>query len=195
MITKSNIYGLVLCGGKSSRMGTDKGKLAYHGIPHREYLYNLLNTLCKKTYLSIRQSQQEEISGQYPIIVDADKYKGPFNGILSAHEYKPQATWLVIACDLPFLNHKTLKYLIDSRNNQKIATVFATHKTKLPEPLCAIWEPEGLHKAKKLLEAAQISGPRKFLIDADIQSVFPENDQVLFNANSVNDYKQARINL
>ncbi|NNE77041.1 MAG: NTP transferase domain-containing protein, partial [Pricia sp.] len=54
MIIGPKIYGLVLAGGKSSRMGKDKGLIPYHGMPQREYLYHLLGRVCDKTFLSIR---------------------------------------------------------------------------------------------------------------------------------------------
>jgi molybdopterin-guanine dinucleotide biosynthesis protein A len=195
VILQNNIYGLVLSGGKSTRMGTDKGKLKYHGIPHRNYLYDLLSIKCERTFLSIRKSQQQEIDKEIDIIIDNDQYRGPFNGILSAHNSFPEVSWFVIACDLPFLDKETIQLLIKKRNPNKMATVYATNKSKLPEPLCAIWEPEGLIKAKEWLVNAQSSCPRKFLMNSDIELVFPENDDVLFNANSKTDYQQALTKL
>ncbi|MFT5737968.1 MAG: molybdopterin-guanine dinucleotide biosynthesis protein A, partial [Maribacter sp.] len=38
MISNAKIYGLVLAGGKSTRMGVDKGLITYHGLPQRDYL-------------------------------------------------------------------------------------------------------------------------------------------------------------
>ncbi|WP_340198624.1 molybdenum cofactor guanylyltransferase [Ascidiimonas sp. W6] len=191
MTTKDNLYGLVLSGGKSTRMGRDKGQLLYHGMPHRDYLYHLLNKFCERSFLSIRKSQQTEINQNQEFIVDTDEFKGPLNGILSAHQLFPEASWLVLACDLPFMDQKAVSQLIENRDKEKVASVFATTKSKLPEPLCALWEPEGLKKVKKWLETSETSCPRKFLINSDTKLVFPENDKVLFNANSKLDYQEA----
>lgn len=190
MILKDKLFGLVLSGGKSTRMGVDKGSINYHGIPHREYLLNLLGKLCDEVFLSVSDKQMPEVSHNVKIIVDENQHRGPFNGLLSAHHKYPDAAWLVLACDLPLIDEASLAQLIRQRNPKKFATAFATHASKLPEPLCAIWESLALQKAEENLNAGAGSCPRKFLINSDIQLVFPEDDKVLFNANSMEDYNE-----
>jgi len=75
MISNAKIYGLVLSGGKSTRMGEDKGLISYHGIPQRDHLYQLLNQDCDTTYLSIREDQKEEIAAEINTIVDKNEYR------------------------------------------------------------------------------------------------------------------------
>lgn len=184
----SELYGLVLAGGKSLRMGKDKAQISYHGIPHSIYLYNLLQNFCDKTYLSLRSDQQLEYREEFQIIQDQDRYRGPFNGLLSAHDYAPEAAWLVVACDLPLMDLLTIEDLIEQRNSKKIATALATRKTGLPEPLAAIWESNGLHKAIDYLSKSDSSCPRKYLLNSDIKLVYPAEDKVLLNANSEEEY-------
>ncbi|SHG31397.1 NTP transferase domain-containing protein [Flagellimonas flava] len=186
------LYGLVLAGGKSTRMGSDKGLIDYHGVPQREYLYALLNDLCDKVYMSVRDKQQAtELTG-FDCILDNNQHRGPFNGILSAHRTFPQVAWLVLACDLPLLDADTLRILVKNRDDRKIATSFATNESGLPEPLVTIWEPEGLEQSLTYLKTAESSCPRKFLINSDIHMVHPEHDEVLYNANSLADYQFAK---
>ncbi len=59
MKAKAEVYGLVLAGGRSTRMGFDKGLIRYHEIPHRQYLYELLSKFCAKTFIGAREEQQE----------------------------------------------------------------------------------------------------------------------------------------
>ena len=89
MTSVDKIYGLVLSGGKSTRMGKDKGLITYHGVPQREYLYQLLEKVCERTFISIREEQASEVSSAVNTIVDEDVFKGPFDGILSAHNKYP----------------------------------------------------------------------------------------------------------
>jgi len=185
------LYGLVLAGGKSTRMGQDKRLLQYHGIPQADYLYSLLETLCDKTFMSLRTDQDHTRVTKEGAILDEDIYRGPFNGILSAHNRYPNAAWLVLACDLPLIDKDSLSQLIDARDSGNVATAMATQKSGLPEPLVAIWEPKGLTKAIDYLKTAESSCPRKFLIRHSCKLVIPEKDQVLLNANNPEEYKEA----
>jgi molybdopterin-guanine dinucleotide biosynthesis protein A len=184
------LYGLILSGGKSSRMGTDKALLEYHGLPQRDLLYQMVAQVCEHTFLSMREEQLVDLKQPFPYILDKNEYKGPFNGLLSAHATYPTVAWLVFACDLPLLDQEAIAQLVRERDPHKDATSFATRQTGLPEPLAAIWEPRGLKKAIDYLYGAQSSCPRKFLINADTKIIFPENDRVLMNANSMEDFKR-----
>ncbi len=189
------LFGLVLAGGKSLRMGRDKGILEYHGVPQREYLYRLLDRLCKRTFLSVRSDQVEEVPDDMETLADQDLYRGPFNGLLSAHAEFPEAAWLVMACDLPLIDEPTLQLLIDAREPSRTATALATSKTGLPEPLAAIWEPSGLAGAVEYLKTAESSCPRKYLIRSEAALVIPEDDKVLANANDPDTYNTIRAEL
>jgi len=184
-----NIYGLVLAGGKSNRMGSDKGRLHYHGMEQREHLHQLLGGFCGKVYLSVRGDQREQAPEGMGTVVDKDFHRGPFNGILSAHARHPQVAWLVLACDLPLIDGASLQRLLDHRQPLKWATSLATRESGLPEPMATLWEPRGLQGALEYLKTAESSCPRKFLINSDVALVHPERDEVLFNANSPEDYR------
>ncbi|MCP4456781.1 MAG: molybdenum cofactor guanylyltransferase, partial [Cytophagales bacterium] len=133
-----DLNGLILTGGKSSRMGEDKSLIEYHSKPQSQYLYELVKEFLPNTYLSVRGGQQ--FNYQCDVIEDQLSTKGPINGILSAMKLYPDKAWLVLACDLPLMTRETIKYLIEERDQSKLATAYATDKTGLPEPLVAIWE-------------------------------------------------------
>ncbi|SDQ75622.1 NTP transferase domain-containing protein [Flagellimonas zhangzhouensis] len=183
----SELYGLVLAGGSSSRMGLDKGLLEYYQIPHREYLHQLLGGICSKVFLSLRDGQQSDSSAGIEYILDKNKHQGPFNGILSAHEAHPNVAWLVLACDLPFIIEATLKELIQNRNPDKDATAFRS-KIGEPEPLACIWEPHGLEKATSFLAETNSRSPKRFLTNADVELIQPANDKVLLNVNTLDEF-------
>ncbi|MDO6518360.1 NTP transferase domain-containing protein [Zobellia uliginosa] len=195
MIIGPKIYGLVLAGGKSTRMGKDKGLIPYHGMPQRDYLYNLLGRVCEKTFLSIRPEQAEEMAEDLEVIIDENKYRGPYNGLLSAHLQHPDVAWLVLACDLPLMDLKALQELIAARDPNMVATSFAQKENPLPEPLCAIWEPKAFQESLAYLESGNGTCPRKYLINSEVKLVFPDNPNVLLNANSEEEYKEAIVKL
>lgn len=195
MIIGPKIYGLVLAGGKSTRMGKDKGLIPYHGMPQRNYLYHLLSRVCDRTFLSIRPEQQNDFSDDMEIIVDENNYKGPYNGLLSAHKKHPKVAWLVLACDLPLIDLQSLQELMAARDHKAMATSFAQKADPLPEPLCAIWEPKAFETSLAYLESGNGTCPRKFLINNEVKLVFPHNPNVLLNANSEEEYKEAILKL
>ncbi len=195
MTSNVEIFGLVLSGGKSTRMGTDKGLISYHGMPQREYLYHLLDKVCTRTFISLRKEQLLGLPKGMAVILDEDVYKGPYNGLLSAHHAHPNAAWLVLACDLPLIDFQAITYLISQRNSKMLATAFSQKEDPLPEPLCALWEPHALAASVSYLASGNGTCPRKFLINNEVHLVFPKNPNVLLNANSIEDYQEALTKL
>ena len=185
------LYGLVLAGGKSSRMGHDKGLINYQGEAHRLHIFKLLQAHCKNCFLSIRAEQQEEFDADWPVIVDQNEFRGPFNGLLSAWKMHPEVAWLVLACDLPLIEEKSIHLLINNREVAKRATSLVTEHSGLPEPLAAIWEPEALSEAYTYLQTAKSSCPRKFLLNSSFHAVPVRGDDQLFNANTPEEAAQA----
>lgn len=184
----SPIHGLVLAGGKSVRMGQDKGAIDYHGKPQREYAFDMLNALCEKTYLSGREEQVKEWKTQFPIVMDTFTGLGPFGAILSAFRENPNAAWLCVACDLPLLTDKALQQLIAERDPSKVATAFYNSDTKFPEPLITIWEPKSYPVLLHFLSLGY-SCPRKVLINSDVKVVRLMDESVLVNVNTEEERK------
>lgn len=187
---RPELFGLVLAGGKSTRMQRDKGLIEYHGMPHREYLYRQLSGFTNKTFLSCREDQADELGNQYDTIVDSISDLGPFGAILSAFRQYPDKAWLVVACDLPFVSESTVSQLVTKRNPSQIATAFYNEKTDFPEPLITIWEPKAYPVLLHFL-ALGYSCPRKVLINSNIEMINPENPIDLANANNPEEYEEA----
>ena len=136
------VFGLVLAGGRSRRMKSDKSQLDYHGTPQYEHCARLLGKHCSQVFVSARDEQVLELPPGVERIDDRFFDFGPIGGILSAMSAHPQAAWLVVACDLPLLSNATLSNLLRKRNPFKSATYFLAHESDLPEPMCAIYEPK-----------------------------------------------------
>ncbi|MES2704268.1 MAG: NTP transferase domain-containing protein [Bacteroidota bacterium] len=187
------LYGLVLAGGKSQRMGHDKGLIQWHGKEQQYYIADLLKNVCDDVYISCRAEQVQDITASYKALPDTIDCKGPLAGILSAFERSPEAAWLVVACDLPLMDESTLRYLITNRDSSKIATTFKSPFDGLPEPLITIWEPASI----PILKAAVVDGfscPRKILIrnEQRVNILTPPNGDALLNANTPEDAEQVR---
>jgi molybdopterin-guanine dinucleotide biosynthesis protein A len=112
---------------------------------------------------------------------------GPLAGILAAQQAQPESAWLVLACDLPFLDERTLAHLLAARDPQAVATAYRSAHDGLPEPLCAIYEP-GSAAALAGWAAGGRSCPRKFLIQSGARLLEPLDPRALDNVNSADEY-------
>ncbi len=191
---KENLYGLVLAGGLSSRMKTDKSILDYHGKSQVAYCFDLLSQKCRKVFVSNRESQAQ-IKGHknLPQIHDTFSNIGPLGGILTAMTKYPQMSWVVLACDLPFVNQETIDTLIRQRDTSKIATAYISSKDPhLPEPLCAIYEPNAFVTLKEFYDRG-IHCPRKILINSEVCLIEQNEKSSLTNINNLQEF-QAAVN-
>jgi molybdopterin-guanine dinucleotide biosynthesis protein A len=186
------LWGLVLAGGRSSRMQRDKAALEYRpGESQLDAAVRLLASRVAKTFVSVRPDQRADATrAAYPQIVDRGDVEGPIAGISAALGEFPDAAWLVLACDLPFLDARTLDTLIAARDPARDATAFRSSHDGLPEPLCAIYEPRAFRSI-----AAHIAGgrncPRKYLINAHTHLLDQPNPRALDNVNTVAEYGDA----
>ncbi len=137
------LYGLVLAGGRSSRMMQDKALLTYHESNQLVHTANLLLEHCSRVFISCRHDQLSEYSSfGFPLIIDRYLDIGPSAGLLSAQHHHPGTPWLVAACDLPLLDRNSIDRLASGRSPWKSATAFRHESTGESEPLCAIYEPK-----------------------------------------------------
>ncbi|MBM4217845.1 MAG: molybdenum cofactor biosynthesis protein MoaAD [Gammaproteobacteria bacterium] len=182
------VFGLLLTGGRSSRMRRDKAALEYRGRTQLEDAYELLASVTKRAFISVRPDQvNEPLRQRFPQIVDAQTELGPLAGILAAQGAHPHAIWLVLACDLPFLDGSVLRYLLERRDREGYATAFRSTHDGLPEPLCAVYEPRSVAALARYATRGK-SCPRKFLIEHHATLLEPLRAEALDNVNSTADY-------
>ncbi|MEO6078965.1 MAG: NTP transferase domain-containing protein [Steroidobacteraceae bacterium] len=179
------VYGLVLAGGHSSRMGQDKAALEYHGGTQLERAFGLLKNVVARAFVSVRADQtRDPLRAQFSQIIDvADGTEGPAAGIRAAQLAWPDAAWLVLACDLPWLDIATLQQLIARRDPARVATAFRSQHDGLPEPLCAIYEPAAAAALVQFLATGR-NCPRKLLINSDTLLLEQPNTKALDNVNT-----------
>src|SRR5215213_7303867 len=83
----STLNGLVLAGGKSTRMGEDKSIVQWHNKEQHYYVADMLTAFCKEVFISCRAEQGETVDRNYKIITDEYENAGPLGAIVSAfHE-------------------------------------------------------------------------------------------------------------
>ena len=178
------IKGLVLVGGKSTRMGQDKSELNYFGKPQKQVAKELLENNNLKTYFSVRTSENDnEISDKFINL-------GPFGGICSAFQKDPNAAWFVLATDVPFVNDEVIQLLLKHRNPSKAATAIKGKSKDFVEPLITLYEPKAYPILLQYL-AQGYSCPRKMLINSDVEIVEIDDD-IIRNINTPEEFEDAK---
>jgi molybdopterin-guanine dinucleotide biosynthesis protein A len=152
-----DVMGMVMAGGFSSRMGTDKALIRLpDGKSWLQKQVELLRPFFYRTVLSVRNNQ--DYSAEIPdalYIRDEEIADGPLRGILSVHRQYPDLHLFVVAVDLPQLDKNALsKLLINFRQHpEKDCIVF---KDNFFEPLCCIYSSAFLKKMNLAWEDKKI---------------------------------------
>ena len=181
---------LILLGGKSSRMGEEKGLIQYHEKTQAEHLLLLLEELGLEVFLSVREEQKENYAFlKRPFITDQIQGAGPLGGISSAMRSLPQTALLVVACDLPNLQKEQLEFLLKKRNAKAFATCYASPLDGGPEPLCSIYEPKSFSALIKVWASGK-SCPRKMLFNRTVEILSIPDSTFLMNANTPEERQQ-----
>jgi len=185
------MIGLVLAGGKSSRLGQDKTRVVHEG----QTLLTRTATLLQRHFDQVYVSSRHDIDtgGPWPVITDETERIGPAGGIITALR-KFEKPIFVLACDLPFMEDSIIERLMDAREKRPRNCVLTTWQLKdsgFIENLVAIYEPQSL----PLLEDGVARGVFKLsrLIPAELRHtlIYTEDERRrFFNVNYPADLEQ-----
>jgi len=146
------LLGVVMCGGQSQRMGTDKGLIKQGDTTWAQLGYNKLKQLDIDVLVSVNSSQITTYSNLFntgDLVVDATNISGPLNGILSVHTRYPDKDMLILGCDITEMGIPTLKDLIAAYLTNSGHDYYTYHNNEFYEPLCAIYTAKALTKLKQ----------------------------------------------
>ncbi len=137
MIDKEQITGIILAGGKSSRMGKDKGLCEFNGKALVEYAIETLKPLCGSLLISANYYPEKYSRYGIPVIADEVKDIGPMGGIYTCLKKSKTQHNLVLSCDTPFVGTLLLKHLLNHVEKEQV--VAPAHHKFLVEPLSAYY--------------------------------------------------------
>ena len=180
---------LLLVGGKSRRMGTDKAALVFDGQTLLERTLATITPHVPEFFLSVAHGDQRN---DYPTIPDLTPNPGPLGGIQAAFTKYPDTAWLVIACDLPLFDQKTLTYLLENTDPTQAATCFLNRLDHRAEPLCTLYQPAAAQALADYL-AADRRCARKFLESLSPQTFELPQPLALDNANRPEQLHELKI--
>lgn len=173
--------GLILAGGKSSRMGSEKALLKYHGETQVSYLFKILSDLCTTVVTSCRPEQ--ELPSDLNLLHDSVPGEGPMIGIMSAMRAFPQQAILAVAIDMPETGIKVLQQLLNKGSSEKLATCFINPETSRPEPLPVLLEANSHEFLSRHYNSGDYS-LRNFLETHAAQRILPDIPENLRNLNT-----------
>lgn len=185
------LIGVISCGGLSSRMGSDKSLLNYHGKPQRYFLYDLLKTFCNNAFISCNMEQSNSIRKGYEYIVDKEEYSnhGPISGLLSSFIENPQKSILFVGCDYPYLNSECIQKLISNRSNPLSAVCYLNPENNIIEPLITIYENNCYKELLKRFLENKYS-LREFLETINIIPIISKNINILKSIDTKEEYEK-----
>jgi molybdenum cofactor guanylyltransferase len=155
------MLGIVLCGGQSTRMGTDKGLIVNEARTWAQSAVDKLSALHLPVKISVNEKQYNyycKVFAADDLITD-DKslvVGGPLLGVLSAHLQHPTSDLFLLACDMLLMESKLLKELYNTAVQQKNYEAYVFSNNNHAEPLCAIYTAVGLSKIVAALKNNQL---------------------------------------
>ncbi len=129
------VTGIILAGGKSSRMGSEKGLLELSGKPLIQYAMQALTGLCSRIILS--SSSEAYHSFGFTVVPDEFPGIGPMGGIYSALRQSKTEQNLVLSCDLPFVSQELLSFILMQSEGYQVAVPWEGNRHY--EPLCGFY--------------------------------------------------------
>jgi len=165
------MLGLVLCGGQSSRMGSDKGLLKLQANTWAQTAVDKLLELQIPVVISVNKDQYAEygtVFSPQQLITDNEslQLKGPLCGVLSAHLQYPGEDFVVLACDMPLLETGLIKELVTQYQLHDENDAFIFTNDGEPEPLCGIYKSKGFAHILSLYRSGQlVKHSMKFMLE------------------------------
>ena len=172
------MLGVVLCGGQSSRMGSDKGLLMLNGKTWTQKAIDTLSNFQIPIVISVNKNQYQDYSIIFPLntLIPDDptlQLQGPLCGLLSVHLKFPEEDLLILACDMPLIDIELIKELLAKYNTETADAFIYTNDNK-PEPMPGIYTSKGLEYVHHLYITDQL--PRhsmKYMLEHISTSISP----------------------
>jgi molybdenum cofactor guanylyltransferase len=155
------MIGVILCGGQSSRMGSDKGLLKLEAKTWAQTAFDKLAELNFPIVISVSEKQLSDYAAVFTsteLVTDNSvlSIHGPLSGVLSVHLQYPAEDLLILACDMPLMETVLLKELLVQYNHYPSEDAFIFINEDEPEPLCGIYKAKGLAHILGLYKSNQL---------------------------------------
>lgn len=185
-----NLLAVVMCGGESRRMGTDKGLLLKNGVYWAHMIADIFKDLSVPYVVSINTTQLETYSRLFRpefLVIDSKlPVEGPLKGLLSVHEHQPAKDLLLIACDMVEMEAETVEKLLDTFKANKGYEFYGYQTHGFIEPFCGIYTGVFLQKIhQQALHSALANFSMQHILKTSNQKILlPPNKRSFNNFNT-----------
>ncbi len=188
-MTTPKITGIVLAGGRSSRMGEDKSLMRLNGKTLIEYSIDALRPICEKVIISSNNPNYDFTGCE--VWPDELPDQAPIIGIYSCLKRSETELNIILSCDIPLMSASMIGFLLAKSADYDITV--PVHDNGQIEPLCGVYKKSSLAILKEFIESGNFrlndcirSASYQFIpVDAQI----PCNTPNLFlNINTPSDF-------
>jgi len=151
MTHNKDITGIIIAGGKSSRMGTDKGFIELNGDSFMSRIIKALEPLVNDIIIVSNNADYDvfNLKRVEDIVADA----GPLAGLYSGLYHSKTENNIVLSCDVPLINTTVLKTLTeDIKDDINVIQLEINNKTM---PLIALYKKQCMHQCLELLKQGE----------------------------------------
>lgn len=182
----------ILCGGKSSRMESEKGLVLFQEKPFIEHIIQAILPITDQIKLITASKEYDYLP--YEKIEDIIADRGPLGGIYTALSYSETEFNLILSCDIPLISSELLKELISKHTKEAGITVFASESRI--HPLIGIYSKEILPVIKEAIEANELKMMDLLAkIPHQVITIEESENSPLTNINSADELNDLNINL
>lgn len=187
-----NISTFILCGGKSSRMQSEKGLVLFQEKPFIEHIIKAILPITEQIKLITASKEYDYLP--YEKIPDIISDKGPLGGIYTALSHSETEFNLILSCDIPLISTELLQELISKHTEEAGITVFASESKT--HPLIGIYSKKIVPVIKNAIDSDELKMMDLLAkVPHQILNIEESENFPLTNINSADELNDLNINL
>jgi molybdate transport system regulatory protein len=182
----NDVTGLILIGGRSSRMGIDKASLYLEEESFTSMIYKKLNSLLAETFVVAGEHNATNWKQKLPVVQDKISDQGPLMGLYSGLSSSTTEWVFVTSVDTPLVSTEMIEELYNERSGYE-AVIY--HDSGRLHPLCGLYHRSCFNRIEETMSEGQRS-MKKFVNRLKVKILdVGLNEKRLFNINTPEDYK------
>lgn len=148
---KQNTTGIILAGGKSARMGADKGFVIYNGATFMSLIIDALQPFVNEIIIVSNYSEYDVF--KLKRVKDKFEDAGPLAGLYSGLEHSETEKNIVLSCDVPLINNAVLNVLVEGFDAKVDVVQLKSNGETMP--LIAMYKKRSMHQILDLLQQGE----------------------------------------